>query len=77
MTSEKLEQIRSRLSTLDAIPTIPVVIQPLLAMLQTPIDDVDLKKSRGTDLLRQYDCRALSARGQLATVRAAHGGDGF
>ena len=44
MTSEKLEQIRSRLSTLDAIPTIPVVIQPLLAMLQTPIDDVDLKK---------------------------------
>src|SRR5690242_12666369 len=52
MNNQKLEQMRSRLSALDAIPTIPVVIQPLLSMLQMPMEDVDMKKVK--DLI-SYD----------------------
>lgn len=44
MNTLKLEQVRSRLVALDAIPTIPVVIQPLLSMLQTPIEDVNMNR---------------------------------
>jgi len=52
VNNDKLEQIRSRIVALDAIPTIPAVIQPLLAMLQMPFDEVDMNKVR--DLI-SYD----------------------
>ena len=44
MNSEQLEKLRPRINALDAIPTIPVIIQPLISMLQLPADRVDLDK---------------------------------
>lgn len=44
MNTKTLEQIRSRVLALDAIPTIPVVIQPLLSMLQTPIEEINTNR---------------------------------
>lgn len=44
MNTKTIDQIRSRVLGLDAIPTIPVVIQPLLSMLRTPMEEVDTKR---------------------------------
>ncbi|MBZ5653750.1 MAG: HDOD domain-containing protein [Acidobacteriia bacterium] len=44
MISEQLEKFRPRINALDSIPTIPVIIQPLLTMLQLPPEQVDLEK---------------------------------
>ena len=44
MISEQLEKLRPHINALDTIPTIPVIIQPLLSMLQLPPEQVDLEK---------------------------------
>jgi HD-like signal output (HDOD) protein len=42
--NEQLEKLRPRINALDTIPTIPTIIQPLLAMMQLPPDQMDLEK---------------------------------
>jgi len=39
-----LEKIRPKIEALEAIPTIPVIIQPLVSMLRLPPEQVDLEK---------------------------------
>jgi len=39
-----LEKIRPKIEALEAMPTIPVIIQPLVSMLQLPPEQVDLEK---------------------------------
>ena len=40
-----LEQdLRKRVERLRALPTSPAVLQPLLALLQKPADDIDIKQ---------------------------------
>jgi len=39
-----LDEIRPRIEALEAVPTIPVIVQPLAAMLQLPPEQVDLER---------------------------------
>jgi len=39
-----LEKIRPKIEALEAMPTIPVIIQPLVSMLRLPPEQVDLEK---------------------------------
>jgi len=40
----KLEEIRPRIWGLEAMPTVPAIVQPLTSMLQLPPDQVDLER---------------------------------
>jgi putative nucleotidyltransferase with HDIG domain len=39
-----LDQIRPAITSLEAIPTIPAIVQPLASMLQLPIEQVDVEQ---------------------------------
>src|SRR5271166_5058218 len=43
MTAISLEQMRQKIRDMDAIPSIPAVIQPLTALLRLPPDQVKLQ----------------------------------
>ena len=40
----KLDQIRPKIKALEAMPTVPAIVQPLTSMLQQPPDEVSLEK---------------------------------
>jgi HD-like signal output (HDOD) protein len=40
----RLEEIRPRIKALEAMPTIPAIVQQLASLLQLPAEEVDLKK---------------------------------
>jgi len=40
----RLEDVRSKIQALDAIPAIPAVVMPLASMLRQPAEDVNLRK---------------------------------
>lgn len=77
MTS--LEEIRPKIKQLEAMPTIPAVIQPLTAMLQSPLENVDVDKvvelvsydsTIAAQCLRMANS-PLFGRRETASVRAA------
>ena len=80
MIPETLARLRSRIGRIDAMPTIPVTLRPLLRCLDQPAEEVDLNlivklvsndESIAAQCMRMANC-ALFARSQPAeTVRAA------
>jgi HD-like signal output (HDOD) protein len=44
MSNEKLEGLRPKIEALEAVPTIPAIVQPLARMLRLPPDQVDLER---------------------------------
>jgi len=79
MMSEKLEKLRPRIQSLDAIPTVPAIVQPLTAMLRLPADEIDLEhvielvsfdKTIAAQCLRMANS-PLFGRRQTDTVRSA------
>jgi putative nucleotidyltransferase with HDIG domain len=44
MISDKLEKLRPKIRSLDAIPTVPAIVQPLTAMLQQPADEIEMER---------------------------------
>jgi len=44
MKPDKLAAIRPKIASLDSMPTIPVIIHPLVKMLQTPPEEVNIEK---------------------------------
>ncbi len=79
MNAQKLDRIRPRIEALEAMPTIQVIVQPLVAMLQLPADQVDLEKvvelvsydgTIAAHCLRMANS-PLFGRGNTETVRSA------
>jgi HD-like signal output (HDOD) protein len=44
MNLQELERIRAKVKALEAMPTVPGIVHPLISMLQLPVEQVDLKK---------------------------------
>ena len=44
MSASKLETLHSRIKSLEAIPTVPAIVQPLISMLQLPAEEVKVEK---------------------------------
>lgn len=44
MKTETLERLRSRITKIDAIPAIPLILRPLLHCLDQPVEDVDVNR---------------------------------
>ncbi len=44
ITRHRLDEIRPIVASLEAMPTIPVIVQPLVSMLKLPPDEVDVEK---------------------------------
>jgi HD-like signal output (HDOD) protein len=44
MNASRLEEIRPRIKALEAMSTVPAIVQPLTSMLQLPPDQVDVEK---------------------------------
>ncbi|MGB8061657.1 MAG: HDOD domain-containing protein [Candidatus Sulfotelmatobacter sp.] len=44
MNGQRLENIRPKIEALEAVPTIQVIVQPLVALLRLPADQVDMEK---------------------------------
>ncbi len=44
MNAQRLEKIRPRIKALEAVPTIQVIVQPLVAMLRLPADQVNIER---------------------------------
>ena len=79
MNDARRAQLRAQIATLDSISTAPVILQPLLAMMRLPVDDISMDKvvelvSRDGGIAAQclrvansplFGCRAVE------TVRAA------
>ncbi|MFZ0737701.1 MAG: hypothetical protein WBL70_10880 [Candidatus Acidiferrales bacterium] len=40
MTTLALTDLRARVKSIDAVPTVPMIIRPLMAMLELPPDQV-------------------------------------
>jgi HD-like signal output (HDOD) protein len=79
MMNEQLEKLLPRIKALDTLPAIPMIIQPLLSMLQLPPDQMDLEKvaqlvsydkSIAVQCLRMANS-PLFGRRQVETVRSA------
>ena len=39
-----VDEVRPRIEALEAVPTIPTIVRPLAAMLQLPVENVDLER---------------------------------
>ncbi len=44
MNVHRLEEIQPRIEALEAMPTVPAIVQPLVSMLQLPSDQVELER---------------------------------
>jgi putative nucleotidyltransferase with HDIG domain len=44
MTMETLERLRSRITSIDSMPTIPVILRPLLHCLDQPVEQIDITR---------------------------------
>lgn len=44
MNPQRLQQIRSKIESLEAMPAVPAIVLPLTAMLQLPADQVNMEK---------------------------------
>jgi len=44
MTMETLDRLRSRITSIDAMPTIPVILRPLLHCLDQPVEQIDITR---------------------------------
>jgi len=44
MTTESFVRVRNRISNTDALPTIPVILRPLLHCLDQPAEDIDIDR---------------------------------
>src|SRR5580704_2018690 len=44
MKIESLDRLRSRITSIDAMPAIPVILRPLLRCLDQPMEQVDVDK---------------------------------
>jgi HD-like signal output (HDOD) protein len=44
MTTDTLDLLRTRISSMDALPTIPVILKPLLHCLDQPAEEIDVDK---------------------------------
>jgi putative nucleotidyltransferase with HDIG domain len=44
MTMETLERLRSRITSIDSMPTIPVTLRPLLHCLDQPVEQIDITR---------------------------------
>jgi putative nucleotidyltransferase with HDIG domain len=44
MTIETLERLRSRITSIDSMPTIPVILRPLLHCLDQPVEQIDITR---------------------------------
>lgn len=44
MNADRLEKLRPAIEALEAMPTVPAIIRPLVSMLQQPAEQVDMEK---------------------------------
>ena len=44
MTMETLDRLRSRITRIDSMPTIPVILRPLLHCLDQPVEQIDITR---------------------------------
>jgi len=44
MKTETLDRLRSRITSIDAMPTIPVILRPLLRCLDQPVEQIDVNR---------------------------------
>jgi len=44
MTMETLDRLRSRITSIDSMPTIPVILRPLLHCLDQPVEQIDITR---------------------------------
>ena len=44
MTMETLDRLRSRITSIDSMPTIPVILRPLLHCLDQPVEQIDIAR---------------------------------
>src|SRR5258705_4835732 len=44
MTMETLDRLRSRITCIDSMPTIPVILRPLLHCLDQPVEQIDITR---------------------------------
>ena len=44
MNADKLEKLRPRIKALEAIPSVPAIVQPLVSLLQLPPEEVSIEK---------------------------------
>src|SRR5260221_14513006 len=44
MTMETLDRLRSRITSIDAMPTIPVILRPLLHCLDQPVGQIEITR---------------------------------
>jgi HD-like signal output (HDOD) protein len=44
MNDARIAQFNARIATLDSISTAPAILQPLLAMMRTPVEDIPMEK---------------------------------
>ena len=58
MTMETLDRLRSRITSIDSMPTIPVILRPLLHCLDQPVEQIDI--TRIVELI-SYD-KSIAAR---------------
>ena len=47
MTMETLDRVRSRITSIEAMPTIPVILRPLLRCLDQPVEEIDVLAGLG------------------------------
>jgi len=44
MTMETLDRLRSRITSIDSMPTIPVILRPLLHCMDQPVEQIDIAR---------------------------------
>jgi HD-like signal output (HDOD) protein len=70
MSDESQQRLRQRLERLEEMPTIPVVLAPLLRYLEQPLDALDLQQV--VDLISQD--KSLAAQCQFSALWTMDGG---
>ncbi len=79
MTADRLEKLRPAIKALEAMPTVPAIIHPLISMLRQPAEQVDMDKvvelvaydkTIAAQCLRMANS-PLFGRRQMETVRSA------
>jgi len=80
MTTESLDRLRSRITKIDAMPAIPVILRPLLRCLDQPAEQVDMNrivelvsydKSIAAQCIRMANSALFSRSTPAESVRAA------
>jgi putative nucleotidyltransferase with HDIG domain len=80
MTTGTLERFRSRITSIDAMPTIPVILRPLLHCLDQPVEQIDVArivelisydKSVAAQCVRMANSALFSRNKPVESVRTA------